>query len=85
MGCFCSLGESVYTGRKDTGLQRFGRALAVPEDAEKPKRLAPGVKAEQSSSVLNAARILPELFFARQLVCSNTKAILCLFINPPSN
>ena len=36
------------------GCERFGHAWAVPENAIKPKRLAPGVKAKQSSSGSNA-------------------------------
>jgi hypothetical protein len=35
------------------GCERFGHARAVPENAIKPKRLTPGVKAKQSSSVGN--------------------------------
>ena len=35
------------------GCERFGHAWAVPENAIKPKRLTPGVKAKQSSSVGN--------------------------------
>ena len=42
------------------GCERFGHVWAVPEDAAKPKRLAPGVKAKRSSSVLSAARNLVE-------------------------
>ena len=45
------------------GCERFERGWAVPEDAVKPKRLTPGVKAKRSSSVLNVARTLPVLFF----------------------
>ena len=30
------------------GYERFGHAWAVPEDAEKPERLTPGVKAKRS-------------------------------------
>ena len=45
------------------GCERFERGWAVPEDAVKPKRLTPGVKAKRSSSVLNVARNLPVLFF----------------------
>ena len=45
------------------GCERFGHVWAVPEDAEKPMRLAPGVKAKRSSSVLNAARNVQVLFF----------------------
>ena len=35
------------------GCERFGHAWAVPENAIKPKRLTPGVKAKRSSSVSN--------------------------------
>ena len=42
------------------GGERFGRVWAVPEDAAKPKRLTPGVKAKRSSSAQNAARKLAE-------------------------
>ena len=45
------------------GCERFERGWAVPEDAVKPKRLTPGVKAKRSSSVLNVTRNLPVLFF----------------------
>ena len=45
------------------GCERFERGWAVPEDAVKPKRLTPSVKAKRSSSVLNVARNLPVLFF----------------------
>ena len=38
------------------GCERFGRVWAVPEDAVKPKRLTPGVKAKRSSSAQNAAK-----------------------------
>ena len=36
------------------GCERFGHAWAVPENAIKPKRLTPGVKAKRSSSGSNA-------------------------------
>jgi len=49
--------------RRIPGCERFGRVWAVPEDAVKPKRLAPGVKPKRSSSVQNAARNISELFF----------------------
>ena len=42
------------------GCERFGRVWAVPEDAVRPKRLKPGVKAKQPSSALNAERNLPD-------------------------
>ena len=42
------------------GCERFGRVWAVPEDAVKPKRLTPGVKAKRSSSAQNAARKLAD-------------------------
>ena len=42
------------------GCERIGLVWAVPEDAVKPKRLAPGVKAKRSSSVQNAARNIQE-------------------------
>ncbi len=44
------------------GCERFERGWAVPEDAVKPKRLTPGVKAKRTSSVPNAERNLPEFF-----------------------
>ena len=34
--------------------ERFGRVWAVPEDAIKPERLAPGVKAKRSASAFGA-------------------------------
>ena len=37
------------------GCERFGHAWAVPENAIKPKRLTPGVKAKRSSSVSNGS------------------------------
>ena len=42
------------------GCERFGRVWAIPEDAVKPKRLTPGVKAKRPSSAQNAARKLAE-------------------------
>ena len=39
-----------------SGCERFRRVWAVPEDAVKPKRLTPGVKAKRSSSAQNAAK-----------------------------
>ena len=36
------------------GCERFRRVWAIPEDAVKPKRLTPGVKAKRSSSAWNA-------------------------------
>ena len=36
------------------GCERLGHAWAAPENAIKPKRLTPGVKAKRSSSVCNA-------------------------------
>ena len=57
MGSLCTLGESVHNqyileGRIP-GCERFGHAWAVPENAIKPKRLTPGVKAKRSSSICN--------------------------------
>lgn len=45
------------------GCERFGRVWAVPEDAVKPKRLSPGVKAKRSSSAQNAAKNQQSNFF----------------------
>ena len=47
------------------GCERFEHVRAVPEDAEKPMRLAQGVKAKRSSSVLNATGNLLEFFFGQ--------------------
>ena len=41
--------QYVLNGRIP-GCERFGHAWAIPEDAVKPERLTPGVKAEYSSS-----------------------------------
>jgi len=43
--------------------ERFERVWAIPEDAVRPKRLTPGVKAKRSSSVMNAAKSLLAYFF----------------------
>ena len=51
--------QYILEGRIE-GCERFGHVRTVPEDAAKPKRLAPGVKAKRSSSVLNAVRNLRE-------------------------
>ena len=39
--------QYILEGR-NPGYERFGHAWAVPEDAEKPERLTPGVKAKRS-------------------------------------
>ena len=46
-----------------SGCERFGRVWAVPEDAVKPKRLTPGVKAKRSSSAQNAAKKISRVIF----------------------
>jgi len=63
MGGFCTLGDQYILEGRIPGCERFGRVWAVPEDAVKPKRLTPGVKAKRSSSAQNAARKLAEYFF----------------------
>ena len=49
------------------GCERFGRVWAVPEDAVKSKRLAPGVKAKRSSSAQNAAKTIRVIFLPERL------------------
>ena len=44
------------------GCEHFERVWAVPEDAVKPKRIIPGVKAKRSFSVLNTEKIICILF-----------------------
>ena len=41
-----------------SGCERFGRVWAVPENAVRPKRLTPGVKAKRSFSALSAEKNL---------------------------
>ena len=60
------------------GCERFGRVWAIPEDAVKPKRLTPGVKAKRSSSAQNAAKKSAEYFLPKQLAKANEKEIPCL-------
>ena len=62
MGCFRTLGDQYILEGRIPGCECFGCVWAVPEDAVKPTRLIPGVKAKRSSSVLNAARNLGEIF-----------------------
>ena len=63
------------------GCERFGHAWAVPENAIKPKRLTPGVKAKQSSSGSNADENIRKSFFVTKLVDTKKMEGICLSMN----